>query len=78
MTGTGGKRAFAATARIQHWLPRSGHWASLRLGQAAAEACGQETPFGAEAARRFGEFAEAGGSDLDFSAIYRTIRRENT
>ena len=47
----------------------------LRLGQMAAAACGQETPFGAEAARRFTEFAEAGGGDLDFSAIYREIRR---
>ncbi|MEM1300545.1 MAG: 3-hydroxyisobutyrate dehydrogenase [Pseudomonadota bacterium] len=46
----------------------------LRLGQMAANACGQGTPFGAEAARRFTEFAEAGGGDLDFSAIYRTIR----
>ena len=49
----------------------------LRLGQAAAAACGQETPFGAEAARRFSEFAEAGGGDLDFSAIYRTIRKSD-
>jgi len=46
----------------------------LRLGQMAAEACGQSTPFGAEAARRFTEFANAGDGDLDFSAIYRTIR----
>ncbi len=46
----------------------------LRLGQLAAESCGQETPFGAEAARRFTEFADTGGGDLDFSAIYRTIR----
>jgi 3-hydroxyisobutyrate dehydrogenase len=45
----------------------------LRLAQAAAEAAGQPTPFGAEAARRFTEFAETEGS-LDFSAIYRTIR----
>ena len=47
----------------------------LRLAQAAAEASGQDTPFGAEAARRFTAFAEdaeAGG--LDFSAIYRSIR----
>ncbi len=46
----------------------------LRLGQAAALACGQETPLGAEAARRFTAFAEESGGDLDFSAIYRTIR----
>ncbi|MEL7470886.1 MAG: 3-hydroxyisobutyrate dehydrogenase [Pseudomonadota bacterium] len=49
----------------------------LRLGQTAAAACGQETPFGAEAARRFTEFAESGGGDLDFSAIYRTIRQDS-
>ncbi len=46
----------------------------LRLAQAAAQASGQVTPFGAEAARRFTEFAEADGGRLDFSAIYRTIR----
>ena len=46
----------------------------LRLGQLAAKSCGQETPFGAEAARRFTEFADTGSGDLDFSAIYRTIR----
>ena len=45
----------------------------LRLAQAAARASGQETPFGAEAARAFSEFAETGGS-LDFSAIYTTLR----
>ena len=47
----------------------------LRLAQAAAAASGQETPFGAEAARRFTAFAEAGGGDFDFSAIYREIRK---
>ena len=47
----------------------------LRLGQMAAQSCGQETPFGAEAARRFTEFADAGNGDLDFSAIYRAILR---
>jgi 3-hydroxyisobutyrate dehydrogenase len=46
----------------------------LRLAQAAAAAVGQPTPFGAEAAQRFTEFAETEGN-LDFSAIYRTIRR---
>ena len=45
----------------------------LRLAQDAAEACGQATPFGAEAARRFAEFAEGGDGDLDFSAIYRVV-----
>jgi 3-hydroxyisobutyrate dehydrogenase len=48
----------------------------LRLAQAAAAASGQETPFGAEAARRFTDFAEAGGGDFDFSAIYREIRKD--
>lgn len=47
----------------------------LRLAQAAAERSGQQTPFGAEAARRFTEFAESGGGQSDFSAIYQTIRR---
>jgi 3-hydroxyisobutyrate dehydrogenase len=47
----------------------------LRLAQDAALASGQETPFGAEAARRFTAFARAGGADLDFSAIYREIRK---
>ncbi len=47
----------------------------LRLAQAAADASGQQTPFGAEAARRFTAFCEDGASgDLDFSAIYRAIR----
>ncbi len=47
----------------------------LRLAQAAAEACGQTTPFGADAATRFTAFAEdADVGNLDFSAIYRTIR----
>jgi 3-hydroxyisobutyrate dehydrogenase len=48
----------------------------LRLAQAAAGSADQPTPFGAEAARRFTAFAEAGGGDLDFSAIYRTIRTQ--
>ena len=46
----------------------------LRLAQQAAETSNQSTPFGAEAARRFTEFVETGNGDLDFSAIYRTIR----
>ena len=47
----------------------------LRLAQEAAAAAGQGTPFGAEAARRFTDFAETGDGHLDFSAIYRTIRQ---
>ena len=46
----------------------------LRLAQDAAKATGTDTPFGADAARRLTEFASSGGGDLDFSAIYRTIR----
>ncbi len=45
----------------------------LGLAQAAAQACGQETPFGAQAAERFAAFAAGKEGDLDFSAIYRTI-----
>jgi 3-hydroxyisobutyrate dehydrogenase len=48
----------------------------LRLAQAAATGSGQDTPFGAEAARRFSDFAESGGGHLDFSAIYREIRKD--
>lgn len=47
----------------------------LRLAQAAAASSGQETPFGAEAARKFTEFADNGGGSLDFSAIYQTWRQ---
>ncbi|MEM7045556.1 MAG: 3-hydroxyisobutyrate dehydrogenase [Pseudomonadota bacterium] len=47
----------------------------LGLAQAAARAAGQDTPFGAEAARRFAAFAKGADGDLDFSAIYRTIRK---
>ncbi len=46
----------------------------LRLAQAAAKTLGMDTPFGADAACRFTEFASTGGGDLDFSAIYRAIR----
>jgi 3-hydroxyisobutyrate dehydrogenase len=47
----------------------------LGLAQRAASASGQPTEFGAAAARRFREFVEAGAGDLDFSAIYRSIRK---
>lgn len=47
----------------------------LGLAQQAAQAAGQTTEFGAAAARRFREFAESGAGDLDFSAIYRSIRK---
>jgi len=45
----------------------------LRLAQTAAASSGQPTPFGAEAARAFTEFAETSG-DRDFSAFYTTLR----
>ncbi len=46
----------------------------LALAQEAAATCGQMTPLGAEAARRFARFAASGDGDLDISAIYRAIR----
>ena len=48
----------------------------LRLAQMAAKAAGQEIPFGAEAARKFTEFAVGDAAGLDFSAYYRTLRPE--
>lgn len=47
----------------------------LGLAQQAAAASGQATEFGAAAARRFREFVETGDGDLDFSSIYRSIRK---
>lgn len=47
----------------------------LRLAQAASRASGQPTPFGAEAARTFSEFAEATGGALDFSSYYTQLRK---
>jgi len=47
----------------------------LDLAQQAAKASGQETQFGALAAQRFREFVESSGGDLDFSSIYRSIRK---
>jgi len=46
----------------------------LALAQEAAVTSGQQTEFGALAARRFAEFVEGGDGDLDFSSIYRSIR----
>ena len=48
----------------------------LGLAQQAATATGQSTEFGAAAARRFRDFVDAGSGDLDFSAIYRSIRED--
>ena len=47
----------------------------LGLAQQAAEASQQKTEFGAAAAKRFREFVETNDGDLDFSAIYRSIRQ---
>ena len=47
----------------------------LRLAQMAADANGQATPFGAEAARAFTLFAEATGGNLDFSSYYTQLRQ---
>ncbi len=49
----------------------------LALAQQAASTCGQTTPFGAEAARRFARFAASGHGELDISAIYRAIRPDS-
>lgn len=46
----------------------------LGIARAAAEAAGQDIPIGRETARRYAEFAEGEGGNLDFSAIYKTIR----
>lgn len=46
----------------------------LRLAQQAASLSGQNTPFGAEAAKAFTEFAENGGGDFDFSAYFKSLR----
>lgn len=46
----------------------------LQLAQAAAQASGQPTPFGAEAARAFAEFTKATGGALDFSSLYTRLR----
>jgi len=47
----------------------------LDLAQQAADASGQETRFGALAAQRFREFVETSDGNLDFSSIYRSIRK---
>jgi len=47
----------------------------LGLAQQAAAASGQATEFGAMAAQRFREFVETDNGDLDFSSIYRSIRK---
>ncbi|MEM7561664.1 MAG: 3-hydroxyisobutyrate dehydrogenase [Pseudomonadota bacterium] len=46
----------------------------LKLAQQAASSSGQVTEFGEAAARRFAEFVASGQGDLDFSAIFRSIK----
>ena len=46
----------------------------LGLAQAAAGSVDLDTPFGRQAAERFAAFVEGGNGDLDYSALYRTLR----
>jgi 3-hydroxyisobutyrate dehydrogenase len=46
----------------------------LKLAQDAAKAAGAETPLGADAAKIYGEFVEAGEGPRDFSGVIRFIR----
>ncbi len=50
----------------------------LLLSQEAAKAVGAATSMGAEAARHYGEFAEAGQGGVDFSGIIKAIRERNS
>lgn len=45
----------------------------LKLAQQAAESAGAATPIGAEAARLYAEFCDAGNDSLDFSAIFKLV-----
>ena len=45
----------------------------LKLAQQAAESAGAATPIGAEAARLYAEFCDAGNESLDFSAIFKLV-----
>src|SRR6195256_3547861 len=46
----------------------------LKLAQDAAKAAGAETPLGADAAKIYGEYVEAGEGPRDFSGVIRFIR----
>src|SRR5471032_299130 len=46
----------------------------LKLAQDAAKAAGAKTPLGADAAKIYGEFVEAGEGPCDFSGVIRFIR----
>ncbi len=45
----------------------------LKLAQQAAESAGAATPIGAEAARLYAKFCDAGNESLDFSAIFKLV-----
>jgi len=45
----------------------------LKLAQQAAKSAGAATPIGAEAARLYAEFCNAGNESLDFSAIFKLV-----
>jgi 3-hydroxyisobutyrate dehydrogenase len=47
----------------------------LKLSQEAAAAAGAATPLGAEAARLYAAFAEAGNAGMDFSGIIEMLRK---
>ena len=46
----------------------------LKLAQDAAKAAGADTPLGADAAKIYGDFVEAGEGPRDFSGVIRFIR----
>jgi 3-hydroxyisobutyrate dehydrogenase len=46
----------------------------LKLAQDAAKAAGADTPLGADAAKIYGEFVDAGEGPRDFSGVIRFIR----
>jgi 3-hydroxyisobutyrate dehydrogenase len=48
----------------------------LNLSQAAAAAAGAETPMGATARAVYEQFVQAGGGDVDFSAVIGMLRKD--
>jgi 3-hydroxyisobutyrate dehydrogenase len=46
----------------------------LKLAQDAAKAAGAKTPLGADAAKIYGQFVDAGEGPRDFSGVIRFIR----
>ena len=45
----------------------------LKLAMEAAQSVGADTPMGAQAAKLYQAFADAGSGDMDFSAIIKTL-----